>query len=125
MSAVLNIMRLKKQTQTTRGNMLNQQDYMAAMSYALCNQQYNTCPLQACQPQSYPPILDYTIHNNICGGLPPTPFYPQQTPISNFKYNGDKFQADVNMNTTNVLCTAAGAIAGAGLAYMLLKKMFR
>ena len=43
-------------------------------------------------------------------------------PMSNIRYDGDRFKVNANVTSNGILCFVGGAAVGALIAYYLLKK---
>jgi hypothetical protein len=57
----------------------------------------------------------YQYSNNYCNG--------ENYAMSNFRYEGDRFKVNANVNSTGALCFVGGAAVGAVLTYYLLNKL--
>ena len=47
----------------------------------------------------------------------------QDAPISNIRYDGDRFKVNANMNTTSTVAFIGGCVVGAALAYLIFKNI--
>lgn len=44
-------------------------------------------------------------------------------PVSNVRYDGDRFKVDANMNTTGTVCFIGGCVVGAVVACYILNSL--
>lgn len=52
----------------------------------------------------------------------PNNCYNNQYPMSNIRYDGDRFKVNANVTTTGALCFVGGCAVGAILTYYFLNK---
>ncbi len=47
----------------------------------------------------------------------------REEPISNIRYDGDRFKVNANLTTNSTLCFVGGCVVGAALTYYILKNI--
>ena len=47
----------------------------------------------------------------------------REDPISNIRYDGDRFKVDANLNTNGTVAFVGGCVIGAALTYLILKNI--